>query len=218
MDTLIYILFVSLSAPLLLMMLLLTGRARMPVAFMLVGIFVAVFSAELNGVLTEHFALSRFEASIKIAPITEELMKATPLLFYAMVISDKREDLFTVAMAVGIGFAIMENAFYLIVMIRNFSFVSALIRGFGTGLMHGMCTLLVGLGVSFIKKKKKLFAVGTFSLLTAAIIYHSIFNMLIQSKYSIVGALIPIATYIPFFVWRNFKKKKKKPISGGAEG
>jgi hypothetical protein len=68
--------------------------------------------------------------------------------------------------------------------------------------MHGMCTLLVGVGISFVKRRSKLFAVGTFGLLSTAIVYHGIYNILIQSKYSIVGALLPIMTYIPFFVWR----------------
>ena len=130
-------------------------------------------------------------------------------MFFAVVISDKREKLFTASMATGIGFAIMENAYYLIVNYETFSIVSALVRGFGTGLMHGMCTLLVGFGISFIRKKRKLFAVGTFALLSTAITYHSIFNMLIQSKYHIAGALLPLITYLPFFIWRYMKSREK---------
>ena len=126
------------------------------------------------------------------------------------VISNKKETLLNVAMALGIGFAILENAYYLIINYETFSMVSALIRGFGTGLMHGMCTLLVGFGVSFIRKKRKLFAVGIFALLTTAITYHSIFNMLIQSKYPLVGALLPLVTYLPFFLWRHIKNKGKR--------
>jgi RsiW-degrading membrane proteinase PrsW (M82 family) len=80
--------------------------------------------------------------------------------------------------------------------------LSAVIRAFGAGLMHGMCTLVVGVGISFVKKKRKLFAVGTFGLLSTAIVYHGIYNILIQSKYSIIGALLPIVTYIPFLIWR----------------
>jgi RsiW-degrading membrane proteinase PrsW (M82 family) len=110
-------------------------------------------------------------------------------------------------MATGIGFAVLENAFYLL-NYPNFSMVGAVIRAFGAGLMHGMCTLLVGVGISFVKKKSKLFAVGTFGLISTAIVYHGIYNILIQSEYSIVGALLPIATYIPFLIWR-FRVKKR---------
>ena len=209
MGTLVYILFISLFFPLFLMMLLVEKKARLPIVFVMVGIFTSVFASEVNGVLLNALNWTLYDATITIAPVTEELLKALPILFYAIVFSDKKEKLFTASMATGIGFAILENAYYLIVNYETFSMVSALIRGFGTGLMHGMCTLLVGFGISFIRKRRKLFAVGTFALLTVAITYHSIFNMLIQSQYSVVGALLPMATYLPFFLWRHVKKQKK---------
>ena len=209
MGTLIYILFISVFFPLLLMMLLVEEKARLPIAFMMAGIFVSVFASEVNGALLTAFNLSRYDATIMLAPVSEELLKALPVLFFALVVSDRKEKLFTAAMATGIGFAILENAYYLIINHQTFSFMSALIRGFGTGLMHGMCTLLVGFGISFIRKKRTLFAVGTFALLTTAITYHSIFNMLVQSQYSMVGAFLPLVTYTPFLLWRYFKKKIK---------
>jgi RsiW-degrading membrane proteinase PrsW (M82 family) len=210
MGNLIYILFISIFFPLFLMMLLVEKKARLPIVFVMVGIFISVFASEVNGVLLGKLNLTRYDATITLAPITEELLKALPILFYAIVISDKQETLFTASMATGIGFAILENAYYLIVNYETFSFVSALIRGFGTGLMHGMCTLVVGFGISFIRKKSKLFAVGTFALLSTAITYHSIFNMLIQSKYTMFGAFLPLVTYLPFFIWRQVKIKKNK--------
>ena len=87
--------------------------------------------------------------------------------------------------------------------------LNAVIRAFGSGLMHGMCTLLVGTGISFVKKKSKMFAVGTFGFLSTAIVYHGIYNILIQSKYSIIGALFPIVTYIPFLIWRFVVKPRR---------
>lgn len=214
MDSLIYILFISIFFPLFLMMLLVEGKARLPIIFVMVGIFISVFAAEVNGVLLSMLNITRYDATITLAPVTEELLKAFPILFYAVVVSDKKEKLFTASMATGIGFAILENAYYLIVNYETFSVLSALIRGFCTGLMHGMCTLLVGFGISFIRKRHKLFAVGTFALLSVAITYHAIFNMLIQSKYPVVGALLPMATYLPFFIWRNVKSKMKIETKG----
>ena len=181
MGSLIYILFISIFFPLFLMMLLVENRARLPIVFVLVGIFISVFASEVNGVLLNALDMTRHDATITLAPITEELLKAFPILFFAIIVSDKKEKLFTASMATGIGFALLENAYYLVINYETFSFVSALVRGFGTGLMHGMCTLFVGFGISFIRKRRKLFAVGTFALLTTAITYHSIFNMLVQS-------------------------------------
>jgi hypothetical protein len=92
--------------------------------------------------------------------------------------------------------------------------LNAIIRAFGAGLMHGMCTLLIGAGIAFVRKKRKLFAVGTFGLLSTAIVYHGIYNILIQSEYSIVGAFLPIATYIPFLIWRFRIKNSNTKLVG----
>ena len=209
MDSIIYILFVSISIPIMLMTFLVEKKSRFPMIFMLVGIFVSVFASEVNGLLSRVLSMDKYSITVIVTPVSEELLKALPILYYALVISDKRESLFTASMAIGIGFAVLENAFYLLDY-PNFSMLNAIIRAFGAGLMHGMCTLLVGVGISFVKKKRKLFAVGTFGLLSTAIVYHGIYNILIQSEYSIVGALLPIATYIPFFIWRLLFKNKQK--------
>ena len=61
----------------------------------------------------------------------------------------------------------------------------------------------------WVKKKSKLFAVGTFALLSVASVYHGIYNILIQSEYRAVGALLPIATYMPFLIWRLKVKRNR---------
>ena len=208
MDNIIYILFVSVFVPIMLMTLLVEKKARLPVMFLMCGIFVSVFASEVNAVFAQTLDMDMYSITTIVTPVTEELLKALPILYYAVVISDKREKLFTASMATGIGFAILENAFYLL-NYPNFSMLNAVIRAFGAGLMHGMCTLLVGVGISFVKKKSKLFAVGTFGLLSTAIVYHGIYNILVQSEYSMVGACLPIVTYLPFLIWRwKFKQKQ----------
>ena len=206
MDDMIYILFVSVFVPILLMANLIEKKARLPIVFVLAGIFISVFAAELNGVLRQMLPLNNYELTIIVTPMTEEVLKALPVLFYALVISDKQERLFTASMATGIGFAVLENAYYLLTS-RHWNVLDAVARAFGTGLMHGMCTLLVGVGIIFVKKKRKIFWVGTFALLSTAITYHGIYNMLVQSRYEIIGYLLPISTYIPSLIWRLRKKK-----------
>ena len=212
MDDLIYILFVAVFVPIMLMAFLIEKKARQPIIFVLVGIFISVFAYEINGFLRNNLSLSTYEVTVIVTPITEEILKAIPILLYGTVLLAKKEALFTASMAVGIGFAVLENAYYLL-NAHEFVMVTAIIRAFGSGLMHGMCTLLVGVGISFVKKKSKLFAVGTFGLLSTAIVYHGIYNILIQSEYSIIGALLPIATYIPFLIWR-IKYKKTHSMEG----
>ena len=217
MDNLIYILFVSVFVPILLMACLIEKKARQPIIFVLTGIFVSVFAAELNGLLCNTLPMSKYEITIIVTPITEEILKAIPIVIYATALTEKKEAVFTASMAVGIGFAVLENAYYLL-NDASFNMLDAVIRAFGAGLMHGMCTLLVGVGVSFARTRNKIFLVGTFALLSTAITYHGIYNMLVQSEYEAAGFLLPITTYIPFLVWRIRKIfKKNNPPKKGAK-
>ena len=209
MDNLIYILFVSIFVPILLMACLVEKKARQPIIFVLIGIFLSVFASEVNAYLRNILPMSLFEITIIVTPISEEILKALPILFFAMVLAPKKETLFTASMAVGIGFAVLENAFYMLTS-NSFNMFDAIIRAFGAGLMHGMCTLLVGVGILFVRKKHKLFVVGTFAMLSTAITYHGIYNMLVQSDFQAIGFLLPISTYIPFVVWRIKKMRQKK--------
>ena len=186
MDNLIYILFVAIFVPILLMTCLVDKKSRHPLIFVLIGIFVSVFAAEVNGVMVGLLPLSTFEITIIVTPISEEVLKAIPILFFASILSPKKEAVFTAAMAIGIGFAVLENAFYML-NDASFNMIDAIVRAFGAGLMHGMCTLLVGVGILFVKKKRKLFVVGTFAMLSTAITYHGIYNMLVQSDYQVIG-------------------------------
>ena len=207
MDHLIYILFVSIFVPVMLMALLVEKKARQPIIFVLCGIFLSVFASEINAYMRNVLPMSAFEVTIIVTPISEEILKAFPIFLFATLFAPKKEALFTASMAVGIGFAVLENAFYLLDG-GSFNMINAIVRAFGTGLMHGMCTLLVGVGISFVKKKSKLFVVGTFALLSTAITYHGIYNMLVQSEFHVIGVLLPISTYIPFVIWRIKKMRR----------
>ena len=209
MENLIYVLFVAIFVPILLMACLVEKKARHPIVFFLIGIFASVFASEINAYLRGVLPMSTFEITIIVTPISEEILKALPILLFATLLAPKKESLFTASMAVGIGFAVLENTFYLLSS-SSFNMIDAVVRAFGAGLMHGMCTLLVGVGILFVKKKPKLFVVGTFAMLSTAITYHGIYNMLVQSDFKMIGYLLPIATYIPFMVWRIKKIQQKK--------
>ena len=207
MDDLIYLLFVAIFIPILLMACLVEKNSRLPIIFVLIGIFISVFASEINAYLRSILPMSTFEITITVTPVSEEILKAFPILLFATIFTPKNEALFTASMAVGIGFAVLENAFCLLNS-GSFNIFDAIVRAFGAGLMHGMCTLLVGVSISFVKKKRKLFVVGTFAMLSTAITYHGIYNMLVQSDLRVIGYLLPITTYIPFLVWRIKKQTK----------
>lgn len=184
--------------PILLLMTLLDRRAQLLLTFMLLGMLVAVSSYELNTTAQLLLGMSGQDISVRVAPIVEELLKALPVLFYAALICEDRKTLLPLAMSVGIGFALMENAFLLITYIDRVSLGWAVVRGFSTSLSHGMCTLAVGYGMQFLKLQKKLFYPGIFGLLSLAMTFHGVFNLLIQSSYDYLGMLLPIVTYLSF--------------------
>lgn len=184
------------AVPLLLMLPLLQKQSRWLIGFMLIGATVAVCSSEINGMIQNFSGISPMNLSLKVAPVTEECLKALAILLFAIFGSDDRKKVLSLAMATGIGFAILENTYVLIHNLYNVSLGWALIRGASTSLMHGMCTFLVGCGIIYVRKQKKLFYTGTFGLLSVAITAHAAFNLLVYSKWDWLGLLLPIIIYV----------------------
>ena len=217
MANLIYILFICMLAPLLLTLPLMKGASRRVMLYIIIGICVSLFVSEINGRILDSLNNQMLFVTTTITPVTEEIVKALPVLLYAFLFSDDREKLLPLAFATGIGFALFENTVILIQSIDNVSILWAIIRGFSTALMHGICTATVGYGMGYVRKKKKLFISGTFALLALAIIYHGLFNMLVQSKnLQYVGFFMPAVTYIPLIIYLVFfvrNKKQKEAIT-----
>ena len=207
MASLEYILFICVTAPLFLMFLLIEGRPKLAFGYMIIGIVTCLFASELNSILLEFFDYDYVYMTTVITPITEEILKAIPILFYAKVYSDKKRYVLMISFALGIGFGMFEN---MVILVQNMETVTlgwAVIRGFSTALMHGMCTYMVGFGITFINKRRKMFFSGIFALLTFASIYHGIFNMLqLNNKY--LGACIPILTYLPVLIVRRMRVRQ----------
>ena len=197
MENLSYIAFLCVVIALGMMIPLMEKNARKIIIFLIVGMFCCLFVSEVNTFFLELFDRDMIYVTTTVTPITEEIVKALPVLYFAVVISDDRRMLIMIAYAVGVGFALLENIIVLMQNIDQVTVLWALIRGFGAGLVHGICTVMVGYGISYVRQQKKLFRVGTYALLSAAVIYHAIYNILVQSRWSYVGILLPMVTYIP---------------------
>ena len=215
MDTMSYILFICVAAPILLMLLPIEKKSRKVVLFMLIGMFCCLFISEVNGLLLKISDVQLIYFTTNITPITEEIIKALPVLFFAVVYSDDRTDIITASFSVGVGFAILEN---LIILTQNFRDVTlgfAIARGFCSGLMHSICTIAIGYFIVFVKKKTKIFITGSLSALNIAIIYHSVFNLLVQASSPAakhIGLLIPFLTYLILNIAVIIKYKDKKKV------
>lgn len=207
MDNITYILYICFVIPMALSLFIMEKKSRLVVGFVLLGTTVCLFASELNTHIYFGTDKDMLYYTTTVAPVIEEILKALPILFYALYISDDRQKLAQSAFAVGLGFAIMENVIMITQNLYSIDIKWAIMRGFGASLMHSICTVVVGIGISFVRKKKKLFYCGTLSLLMLAITYHSIYNTLVMSPHKYYGIILPICTYIPLLIF-SFKRKK----------
>ena len=95
--------------PMLLSLFVMEKKARTLICFILTGCTVCLFVSELNGLLYLMLKKNMLFFCTMVSPVTEEVLKAIPVLFYAFFFSDKRKELVQVSFALGLGFAIMEN-------------------------------------------------------------------------------------------------------------
>ena len=218
MANLTYILYISIGIPLVMMLGMLRGKSRRLVLFMIIGVTICLLASEVNPITAALVSDDELYITTTITPITEELLKALPILFYACTFSDSRQDVLEISMAVGIGFALLENAWILVNFIDSMTIALALIRGFGSALMHGVCCLFVGCGISYVKKRRKLFYTGIFAMLSAAVIYHASYNSLVQSAHPYTGIMLPVLTYIPILLSAAKSKPSRGPASAGKAG
>jgi len=210
MDRLVAVILICMAIPLALALVFLEKKSRRFIEFMIIGALICTFAAQVNSLLQALSGQDFYYVTTNITPISEEFWKAIPILLFAYAISDDQKTLLSVSMAVGIGFAVVEN---ILIFVQNDSSLSvtwAIERVFGASLMHGICTATVGYGISFVRKRKKLFYTGTFALLVLAIVYHSVYNSILQSDFAEFGILLPILTYIPVVMKVLADRKKKK--------
>lgn len=212
MESMIYIVFICVTVPMLFLLPTIKDRfARTIEGYVIIGVFCCLLVSEINGMLLRALGSDYEYVTTTVTPITEEIVKALPVLFYAFVFSDNRAKLLSVGFALGVGFAILEN---IVILLQNISSVTlfwALIRGFGSALMHGVCTGVVGLGLHFVHQKKKLFLPGSFALLVMSMTYHSIYNTLVQSRYRYFGFVLPLLTFVILSLL-TFRTGDKKPV------
>ena len=209
MDNIVLMTFFSISIPFLLSLTLFEKKARITILYMIVGMLVALIVSQINSLLLEVFADDNNFVVTTITPVTEEIIKALPIIYYAFVFEPKKDLMLNISFAVGLGFAIFEN----LIMLSN-SYTPTLLwviaRGFGAGLMHSICTVMIGICTLVIKQSKKLFYCGIFSMITLAIIYHSVYNCLVLSDYMYIGLVLPIVTYIPIIIIQIKERRKKQ--------
>lgn len=212
MENLNLIIFISLAIPFSMMLFLFKGQSRKTCTFLLIGIFMCVFAGEINGLILNTVNVELQNASINIAPLVEETVKAIPIIFITFLFKPSEQRIAEYSLATGVGFATLENISVLM-STGETTFRYAFLRALGAGMMHGVCTLIVGIALVNIANKRIVAFSGTLASLSIAVIYHSIYNMLVTSNYMIVGVILPVVTFTLIMVVNLIQNKspsKKK--------
>ena len=187
--------FVLLAAPLVACLFCVHGRPRIITASLLVGMCACLLSAYTSAFLAQAIGIDEVQAAIQIAPSVEETLKLLPMLFFLLVADPDAEDVGLGFVFVAVGFTTMESAFYLSDAGLADPGMLAL-RGLSTAMMHLVCGVVMGFGLTRAWSRPWLRATGTAGLLCLAMAYHGLFNLFVAAGgiASMVAMMFPLAT------------------------
>jgi len=166
---------------------------RAIVAVVAVGAAVAGASYLLNVRLLTAFPVDFDLFTRYVSPLSEELLKA--LVIVALIRTHRIGFLVDAAIAgfaVGTGFAVVENLYYLNTR-PDASMGVWIVRGFGTAIMHGGATAIFAvMGLAMVEKSKSMVAALVPGFIVA-VVFHSIFNHFFLSPFiSAIGVAIAL--------------------------
>jgi RsiW-degrading membrane proteinase PrsW (M82 family) len=142
-----------------------------------VGCGAAGLAMFANMFLMDRTQLSLAAYSRYVAPLVEESLKAAYLVY--LLRSNKVGFMVDAAIrgvALGAGFALVENLYYLTLRPDAAPYLWV-IRGFGTAIMHGGASAVVGIIAHGMGERAgKITVMAILSGLTGAVLLHSIFN------------------------------------------
>jgi protease PrsW len=167
----------------------------------------AAASYTANGVLLSRLPINFTTYSRYVSPLVEESAKALVLIWF---IRSQRigflVDASIFGFAVGTGFALLENAYYLR-SIPDTQLVVWVIRGLGTAVMHGGTTAIFGIVSQLLAefKSPKQILIFVPGLLTAVVL-HSLFNHLFFSP--LFSMLVTLLVF-PLLIFVVFEKSEQ---------
>ena len=182
-------------------------RMRMMIALVATGALAAGVAYVVNNIAFAHFHGSFVTYSRYVSPWIEESLKAALLVF---LIRTRRVglpvDAGIAGFAIGTGFAIIENLYYLAARPNN-ALAVQVIRGFGTAIMHGGTAAILAMISNTLYERRPsgglhLLLPGLF----AAVALHTGYNYLLVRP-----ALATLATLLvlPFVIYLVFDHSER---------
>lgn len=201
MNTSVLYVALCLMIPVLLLLLYLEKRARRIMLSFSAGAFACLCAYYVNSFLASYVSADVTLLTVLVGPVCEELLKFIPVLIIALAVKKGKRGSTANAYAVGLGFCVVENIFYLLTE-DDATCAWIVSRCISSGLMHGMSASILGIGIYYALHSKKHHALGIFLAFIAAVAYHSLFNFLVSGGLvmRIIGLIIPALTYVLIFV------------------
>lgn len=207
MEGMIIKVVLCIVVPILLFCALLEKRSRNIVFAVCSGCIACLLASYINTLISGLLGCSYYYLTTNIAPFIEELMKFIPIFIFSKIISKEKRYLLSASFATGIGFAIIENSFMLTQSLSTATIPWLLVRGIGAGLMHGMSSAIVGVGIYFASKDKRMMFSGTLATLFLAMMYHGSYNAMVQMDgIKFFAIFIPLISYALILFVLNKKK------------
>ncbi len=174
---------------------------------LLAGAFLAGMAWLINSFLIDATQTDFIVYSKYIAPVVEEIIKSSALVY--LFVRNRigfKIDAAIMGFAIGTGFALVENLYYLyIAMDANVG--TWIIRGFGTAIMHGGTTALLGvIAQFFVDRYGKMSVLYYLPGLAAAIVFHAVFNYF---QYDPLVATFLILVGLPPGFFAVFQKSER---------
>jgi len=193
-------------------------RGKLLVGLTFLGIASALASyyantAIYNGMEVAFVVYSRF-----VAPWVEESLKALPLVY--LLRSRKLGlpiDAAIAGFAVGAGFALLENAFYLH-MRPDLSAIAIILRGFSTAVMHGGATAVFGMvAVALADRSPHGGLWLLLPALAAAAILHGTYNLLLAWPVLAVALVLVVLPLVFRWVFKASEQHLRDWLESGLD-
>jgi RsiW-degrading membrane proteinase PrsW (M82 family) len=179
------------------------------------GGLLATISYFVNGGVLDTFPLDQSHYSQLVAPLIEECMKAALIVsLFALNRFGYLVDAAISGFAVGAGFSVMENLFYL----HDFAHASlgvSLVRGFGTAVMHGGAAAVFAVLSQVLYAPRLRLSAERFHFnivfflpgLAAAIVLHAGFNHFTSAPLvamAVVLLAVPLGLFVIFALGERY--------------
>ena len=198
---------VCMAMPLLLTLFFVRGNVNRFVLNFLLGMAACLLGAYVSGFLDVATGMGVEDTAVFISPVTEEIMKFLPLLFYFLMFEPQDDRLFHAALGIGAGFASYENVCSMVSSgAESLGFL--LIRGLAVGVMHIVSVFAMMLGLVLARRFNAMRLASVVGALSLSMLFHGTYSLLVSEPgvTSAIGYALPLATaVILLFAYRHLQ-------------